>query len=185
MGSRPITGWAYEPGTSSPWATRLNPMFGAAASSNPLLREALSKAAARWGGSRVASVAARMDWHAPQETSCISYAKLGPLARADVVRSAWSLMELDVADAVLCAVEAEDWSCSLLLERAGSSTLQLRIESKDAADLVLQDSPNEGLRALVVAALAVEQGIVCGDAGEPDRVDVVSSSGRWTVEVRT
>ncbi len=102
-----------------------------------------------------------------------------------MVHSAWSLIELDVADAVMCTVDADGWSCSLLLERTGSSQLQLHTESSGPADFLLPEYPNEGLRALVVAALAVERGIPCAGGVEPDRVGVVLSRARWMVEARS
>lgn len=183
MGTRPITGWAYEPGATSPWAAALHPALGAAATSEPSLDEALREAGSRWGASRVAAVVACMNWN-PPKVAGIGYATLGPTAREDVVHSAWSLIDLDVADAVVCTVDAGDWSCSLLLERTGSSQLQLHTESSDP-DVLLPQHPDEGLRAVVVAALAIERGIPCAGGVEPDRIGVVLSRTRWMVEARS
>lgn len=185
MGARPITGWAYEPGASSPWATSLHPALGAAATSEPPLDRALCDARLRWGASRVATVAACTEWQPRPQLGGIGYAMLGPSAREDALHSAWSLIELDVADAVVCTVDADDWACSVLLERTGSSQLQLRADSVRSADFVFPKVPSEGLRALAVAALVVEQGIPCCGGVEPERVGVVLSGVQWMVEVRT
>ncbi len=183
MGMRPITGWAYEPGATNPWATALHPTFGVAATSEPPLDEALREAGSRWGASRVATVVARTTWGWPKNAG-LGYVSLGPSAREDVVHSAWSLIELDAADAVVCTVDADSWSCSVLLERTGDSQLQLRSVSDDPDDVLLLEHPDEGLRALVVAAIAIERGIPCAGGVEPDRIGVVLSGARWLVETR-
>lgn len=184
MGARPITGWAYDPGTHPPWATSLHAAFGAPATSSRPMDQALAEASARWGASRLAAVTASQGWATPAELPGPSYAKLGPSARSDIVESGWSLIDLDVADAVVCRVEAGGWTCALLLERTGNARLQLCRASSGAPDLLLEAGSGEGLRALVVAAFAIEHGVACAGGVEPDRVSVVMAKARWVVEAR-
>ena len=182
MATRPITGWAYEPGSASPWAA-LDRAFGQRLESPRPLAESLSDARARWGPSRVPSIGAYESWRAePPETW--GYGKLGPHARGDVLRSAWGLLELDVADAVHCRVQTVDWSCGLLLERTGTAGIQLRFGPNEDGDLGVVAEPSEGLRAFVVAASAVELGFRCSQSSEPDRVRVTLADARWMVEAR-
>lgn len=185
MSPRPITGWAYDPEGVGSWATSLHSTFGSIATSAPSLAESLRRAQSRWGTSRVAGVSACESWGPPSQIAGFAYVKLGPYARAEVVRSAWSLIDLGVADAVTCSVEAGTWSCGLLVERAGTAQLQLRPASNESAELIVPEMPSEGLRALVLAAFAVERGVRCVDGGEPDRARVTLAGEQWTVEVRT
>ena len=182
MGARPITGWAYTPGAGTPWPA-LHTAFAQTLASAPPLARALDVAADRWGRSRLGVLAVRDAW--PTEEARPgrgpSYTILGPQAHADALWTAWSLLEENLADAVLVRTA---W-VELLLERAASAALQLRLEAVDGFDLTLHPASVDCVAALVVASAAVDGGIACGDAGsEPDRVRVRMAEYVWTVEVR-
>lgn len=183
MGARPITGWSYAPrGPGSPWLA-LHGAFGHGLASDPAIARALDAARHRWGSSRLGFLTATDRWSAEQHAvgRGFGYATLGLRASADLLGSAWGLLDEDVVDAVLLRGS----SAEVLLERAGSATLQLRPEAVDGVDLVLRPKGGDCLAAIAVASASIDGGIPCGEGGsEPDRAHVYMPEQLWAVEVR-
>ncbi len=190
MSARPITGWAFARTGEAPVWSELSPSFPDAGESEPVLDESIARACDRWGRSRVAAIMTGDTW--PQQTArprhvapALTYSKLGPRADEEALGSAWAMIERDIADAVLVRAERQSLVATVLLERAGVSTVQLRDGGSRPVDLALRPADMHSVYALTIAVAAIDRGIACAEAdGEPERVGISLADAAWTVEIR-